>query len=409
VLHFGFAVGGSGEAFRLLEQLARENPDDPTVQQVYGLSLQRLERFDEAFAILERIAKSGKSPRLDESTLRFVVNGLAHRGRIGDALRLVGSRLKQETDLGERALALRIAADMFSEVDDTRDPVIRVCLLEYALDVLPKDDEPRTSLAWEYSQNDAAAPALFHYERALRGKPELAFAQNNAGVAAKQLGFLGLSISHFRKAEALGNTLAMANLGNRLLDEGFLEEADALIAKARAQEDVHPNIEHLAVRTIELREAETEKHARAQKDFEKLTELRVQFARALLAEPLARTKISGSYVGEPSTVDVSVESEGSIAGVFSRVPGRTTTFRGVLRGRSATIVWEDTPPPDGTLLKSIGTSLLTAGIAPLPKSGHGLLVFSGDKIGGYTALGENRLDATSLEEVVIWRARRASN
>ena len=50
------------------------------------------------------------------------------------------------------------------------------------------------------------------------------------------------SVSSYRKAEQLGETLASANLAYRLMNAGFTEEATAILNSATEKENVHPNV-----------------------------------------------------------------------------------------------------------------------------------------------------------------------
>ena len=50
------------------------------------------------------------------------------------------------------------------------------------------------------------------------------------------------SVSSYRKAEKLGETLASANLAYRLMNAGFTEEAATILNSATEKENVHPNV-----------------------------------------------------------------------------------------------------------------------------------------------------------------------
>ena len=57
---------------------------------------------------------------------------------------------------------------------------------------------------------------------------------NNLGVSYGEIEMRARSVRAFRKSAEGGNTLAMSNLGNKLLNGGFFEEANELCRKALA-------------------------------------------------------------------------------------------------------------------------------------------------------------------------------
>jgi hypothetical protein len=65
------------------------------------------------------------------------------------------------------------------------------------------------------------------------------------GVDAKvlQLGLPISSIAAYRKSEEKGETLAMSNIAAKLVDAGFLPEAEKILKSALAVEDHHKNVD----------------------------------------------------------------------------------------------------------------------------------------------------------------------
>ena len=402
----GFVATGNGAAFQRLEQLARDNAGRPAVEYAYGAALTRLERHDEAFAAAERVAAPSEVARGAPDAIRFAALALAKRGRVGEALGLVGRRRRAEADLRTRAELTRIAADLFKDAPGVEDPVTRLSLVEYALRDTPEDNDARNALAYEYLERKANAPALFRYEELLARNPALGGAENNAGVTAQTIGLKAASVDHFRKAETLGVTLAMANLGTRFANEGMLAEAEALVEKARALADVHENVGRLAAAIIQRRDAEKAARDALKRTFDTVTALRVQFATALLAEPLPPADASGRYVGAPTEANVAVDANGHVTGIYVRSAGVVANLTGVVRGRAAMVTWADAAP---TPAPQPAGSAPAPATAPAPAAtGHGLLIFGEGRVDGYTAAGANAVDASTLPGLLQWSARRAS-
>jgi hypothetical protein len=80
------------------------------------------------------------------------------------------------------------------------------------------------------------------------------------------------SVESYRRASDAGNTLASANLGNRLLNAGFVDEARELLDAAMKEPEPHANVSsHLASiesTTTAENERETEILADAQRERE---------------------------------------------------------------------------------------------------------------------------------------------
>ena len=66
----------------------------------------------------------------------------------------------------------------------------------------------------------------------VKDKSDDAAAWNNIGAAAGNLSLDAKAVEAYRRADSLGDTVAISNLANKLINQGFLEEADQLCAKA---------------------------------------------------------------------------------------------------------------------------------------------------------------------------------
>jgi hypothetical protein len=85
------------------------------------------------------------------------------------------------------------------------------------------------------------------------------------------------SVVAYRRAEEMGEKLAMSNLGNKLLSEGFVEEAQELCDQALATKNYHRNIGHLLARLKDSPDQEDIK----EKDLIEKTKPKVEFYKSL--------------------------------------------------------------------------------------------------------------------------------
>jgi tetratricopeptide (TPR) repeat protein len=126
---------------------------------------------------------------------------------------------------------------------------IEKCLaLELAVANDPNNTSNLFEAAYVYSNSekrnsDKFAPlSLLHYKDAVSYQPDLAIAFNNMGVSYDDLSLANKSIEAFKKSIELKNTLALANLANRYISIGCLDEAQAMLNKVKDYENVHENI-----------------------------------------------------------------------------------------------------------------------------------------------------------------------
>ena len=99
-----------------------------------------------------------------------------------------------------------------------------VAVLERSVELAPSRIDKRFSLAYQHSQLGNNDVALFHYLR-IPSQDRSAVAWNNLGVAFDALNMPGKAVDAYRKSEDMSETLAMSNLGYKLLSAGFVTEA----------------------------------------------------------------------------------------------------------------------------------------------------------------------------------------
>jgi tetratricopeptide (TPR) repeat protein len=148
--------------------------------------------------------------------------------------------------------ALRSAADMQDNLD------AYFGLSESWLELHPDDTSVRFDLAYKYSQGNRETLSLYHDHR-INSSERSTATWNNLGVQYEHFDLHGKSVSAYRTAEEKGETLAMSNLANKLINAGFLREANEICTRALEIENYHKNVASAIAKIKGLPEEEDKK------------------------------------------------------------------------------------------------------------------------------------------------------
>jgi len=160
---------------------------------------------------------------------------------------------------GKNPKLLPLLISALTEIADIKnDRDYQLALLEYQIEEVPSDTRKRFSLAYLHSQNQNGDVALFHYQIIPTGQrsPET---WNNLGVSYGEAGMPVKAVRAFERSVEDGNTLAMSNLGNKLLASGFSKEANELCKRALAATDFDKNVPTLLNRLQVVDDEEDQK------------------------------------------------------------------------------------------------------------------------------------------------------
>jgi tetratricopeptide (TPR) repeat protein len=133
-----------------------------------------------------------------------------------------------------------------------KDDALELAALERLCDFRPADTSLRFQLGYKHSQSDNPDMAFLHYMKIpVLGRNAITW--NNLGVSYAHFHMPVKSINAFKRSEEDGETLAMSNIGTKLLNSGFLEEAQERATKALQIQNYHANINDLLKRLREAR------------------------------------------------------------------------------------------------------------------------------------------------------------
>ena len=281
-------VWGAYEAFR------NRLDDTPSM-----LGLAMLGRFvastGEHEAALELFRRSLAAPahglnrtfplREMSKSLSALGRGREAREQLVGELRTAG---RTESEQAEVCVALADLAKRDAAGDD------EASWLEHALSLKPDDHDARFRLAYLYSSNENEKMALFHYTKLANLHPsDMTF--NNLGVALAHLDLPGLGVAAYKRASGMGNSLAMANRAQLLLNQGFLQEAEAVLDEGRAIADPHENVASVRAQIAVKERAEKEREASLLAEAEEERQFHALFGRARLEDTNSNDGLAGVW------------------------------------------------------------------------------------------------------------------
>nr|MDP2190661.1 hypothetical protein [Rhodoferax sp.] len=248
--HLLFARGGD---FVRLKNLAEANPTNRDVSYYLGEIYDQYSDHEKAALAFTSAAKSPKNTD-DELMLLGKTAAAYQNAKLPDAaVALIGSMRSKATDNGRGEKAILDALVEVSKI--SKDDFVLISAMERVLELDPTDKETRFSLAYKYSDMEEDELATFHYSR-IPLHDRSAIAWNNLGVSLDRLGLRGKAIAAYRESEDGGETLAMSNLANKLIEAGFLIEAQKICDIALSKEDYHKNVGATLGRLKELPDEE---------------------------------------------------------------------------------------------------------------------------------------------------------
>lgn len=188
---------------------------------------------------------------------------LAGLGDAAIAFTRAGQKGKAQATIVEmKDLAIRVeegeallisAMREIAEIEEEKDEFLG--FTERLLDLQPDDINLRFGLAYKYSEAGHDNLSLLHY-LTIPYREREAGTWNNIGVEYGRFNLNGKAVEAYRMAEELGETLAMSNLAQKLLNAGFLKEAEEICNKAVKKENYHKNIGNAIARIKDISEEE---------------------------------------------------------------------------------------------------------------------------------------------------------
>jgi len=203
-------------------------------------------KFSKNYVEAEKLWTTAIDESEDEEEKTEYIRHLAgvHKSnnQLDKAALLLESRLKIVSIDQEKSAVYR----SISEIEKERgNKQISALALEKVIELNPDDKELLFDGAYAQSEADLEYLAINNYDTLITLDPDHNTALNNLGVAANNLEVPTKAIEFYKKSVDKGNTLAMANLAQLYLNNGFLEDAKKIIKMAQEHEEPHENVPHV--------------------------------------------------------------------------------------------------------------------------------------------------------------------
>jgi hypothetical protein len=172
------------------------------------------------------------------------------------------------------------------------------------------DKDMRFSLAYKYSNIENNDLAVFHYLR-IPSEERTSMTWNNLGVAFGLSGLPAKSVNAYRRAEQLGETLAMSNIAEKLITAGFLPEAKEECDNAMKIDNYHKNIITTIARFNQIPEIENNGESSILQRARPVSDFYVKVGRAMCR--MERREIPRYWKGPDCILDVTVHGSEFVA------------------------------------------------------------------------------------------------
>ncbi len=118
---------------------------------------------------------------------------------------------------------------------------VLILLWHRLTELKPSNSSKKFSLAYAHESKGNTNLSLYYYVMIPRRDRDSS-SWNNLGVIYNELDFKAHSVEAYRKAEDLGETLAMSNIAAKYILEGFIDEAKQICKKAMAKKEYNSNL-----------------------------------------------------------------------------------------------------------------------------------------------------------------------
>ncbi len=205
---------------------------------------------------------------------------LAFDGKYDEAINLLSEPLHNDVLKKYKA---KVLAGLAKITKISKDSEKFFVYAEGSLNLDSSNTELRFDLAYQHSQKDQNKLALLHYKK-LTDTIKSPMGLNNLGVQYGTLKLPAKSVESYFKATENNVTLAMANIAQKYLNEGFIKDAKNEIKKANELSkegvEVHGNIGFAKNRLDTILEDEENREKEILLEAEKEREFRVKYSEA---------------------------------------------------------------------------------------------------------------------------------
>ena len=305
------AKGGS---LLRLKELAAAHPHSSGVLNYLAQGFELYQDYAASALTYEAGAKVARDDRGRLQLLKLAAVAHARAGAREASSAVIAEMKTHLQTSGTGEIELLNALRGLVEIDKDNDA--SVVLMERIVDIDPSDTNARFDLAYKYSQMGNSDLALFHYLR-IPTEERTAMTWNNIGVAFQNLELSAKSIDAFRRAEQMGETLAMSNIAEKLTTAGFLRETQQECDNALKKDRYHYNVVTTLARLKGMPDNENTKEGNLLENIKPMSEFYTKVGRAM-SQPDLR-EISEYWKGPDCVLEVVMHgTEFAASGSYER-------------------------------------------------------------------------------------------
>lgn len=247
------------------------------------------------------------------------------------AINRIREALRDVTNGSATGKLYKAAAGVYEKSGDKE--LAAICL-ELVVAHEPRDASARFDAAFAQSSvKNMDCVCIHNYLGVLEIDPENQSARNNLGVEYQSKKLPISAMRAYQVASDAGNTLASANLAYGYLNAGFVAAATAILDKAKATEDCHPNVADALAAVARNPDKEEERIAEIQIDGERRAGFMRAFARAYFSNPASDHILAAEWTCDGKRVALTAPKAGRMAAEWSQ--GRIVhKVEGTMTGRA---------------------------------------------------------------------------
>jgi tetratricopeptide (TPR) repeat protein len=235
--------------FEKLRVMADQNPKSAKLQGYKARAYLHLEEHEASASTYEQAATLTNDPAENAEYLGNAAIEYARNGEMNRAIDILEGIKPSLPNNPKSVDRLLVRLRELSEIE--KDGLFKLTVMEQMIRLNPGDNTVRFSLAYNHSLSKNEDMALYHYLK-------IPYAErnpttwNNLGVSLGHFSMPVKGVDAFQRAAEGGETLAMSNLGYKLLAAGFLKEAKQQSEKAISMPDYDSTVLGLATKVAQL-------------------------------------------------------------------------------------------------------------------------------------------------------------
>ncbi|MCJ7631397.1 nucleotide-binding protein [Candidatus Bathyarchaeota archaeon] len=310
-LRLSYHMGETG-ALQELQEYAESNKDNPDVSLQLAILYEGMDndkakqQFLEASKLYDKASNDGRNSIVE--CYHLACKCIAKEGKYEQAYQMLYSLLHDDNFANQKATILSALADI-SKMN--KDWERFFAYAEGSLDLDASSSELRFSLAYQYKENEHHKLSLLHYKN-LTSSFTHPIGLNNLGVGYNRFGLLGKSIASYLESAKHKNTLAMANIAQAYLEQGFWNDAEATINKANNLSaegiEVYGNIGYATNRMKTMKEKEDSKESEILIQAGTEREFRIKHAKGFFSKTgVVKADVDGLWQTPYGKLDLSID------------------------------------------------------------------------------------------------------